>query len=91
MTIEETDVAIIRRPQGAKMLVAGDFNAELAKTEGSVHTEEIVAALETYGLEDMRVNFLPRCKSWLRGGRTWSMRRGDRVVISWTDYLLGTD
>ena len=56
-----------------------------------MRAEEIAAALASSGLEDMIAYFLPRRKSWSRDGRIWSMRRGDKVVRSQTDYLLGID
>ena len=68
-----------------------DFNADMVDPEGSTLTEEITAALATAGLEDIGANLLPRRKSWLRDGRTWSMWRSDRVLRSRTNYLMGMD
>ena len=72
-------------------MVARDFNYELSNTRGIARVEEIAAALETAGLEDIGTNFLPRRKSWLSYGRTWSMWRSDRVLRSRTNYLMGMD
>ena len=37
LTIEDSVAAIRRQPQGAKMLVAGNFNDDLADPEGTMH------------------------------------------------------
>ena len=42
----------------------GNFNAHLAKPEGTTLVEEIVAALVVVGLENMSDHFLPRFKPW---------------------------
>ena len=60
-------------PKGAELLVAEDFNANLADPEGDRRGEDIAAALETEGLEDMSAHFLPRRRPWFRDRRTWSM------------------
>ena len=57
------------------MLVAGEFNADLAKPEGSTRAEKITAALASTGLEDSAYFLLSR-NPWLRDGCTWSMRHG---------------
>ena len=90
-TIEDVVTATFRRPQRENLLVAVDFNVDMVDPEGSTRTEEIAAALETDGLEDIGANFLPRRKSWLSYGRTWSMWRSDRVLRSRTNYLMGMD
>ena len=76
---------------GAKLMVAGDFNANLAELEGDWRGEGIAAAMSTEGLEDMSVHFLPRRCSWCRDGRAWRMIREGREVWSRTDYIMGTD
>ena len=58
---------------------------------GWMRYEEIVVAIVTSGLEDLAGNFLPQCRSWRKYRRTWAMVRRERVVRSWTDYILGSD
>ena len=89
--IEGMVAAISRRPRGAKLLVAGNFNTDLVKPEGTTRVEEIAAELAAADLEDMSAHFLPRYKPWSRDRHTWGMRHGDQVVYSQTNYLLGTD
>ena len=84
-TIEDVIVAIIRRPQRAKLLVAVNFNADLAKPEGTTLAEDIVVTLEAADTEDMSAHFLPSIKPWSRDGSTWSMCRGYQVLHSRTD------
>ena len=90
LTIESIVVAMIQQPHGAEMLVAGNFNSDLAAPERNTRDEEIVAALAMIGVEYMSDHFLPRRKPWLRDGRMWIMRCGGREVRSWTNYILGT-
>ena len=72
-TIEDVVPAIIRRPQGGELHVAGNFNADLANPEGTARAEEISEELETSGLEYISTHFLLRRKYWSRDGRTWKM------------------
>ena len=74
-TIESVVAALKERPRGAKLMVAGDFNVNLAEPEGDRRGEDIAAAMVTEGLEYMSEHFLPRQRSWFRDGRTWSMIR----------------
>ena len=90
-TIEDIIADIRRRPQGAKMLVAGNFNSELYKPEGTGRTEDIAVTLADSGLKDMSTHLFPRFKSWSRDGNTWSMRHRDRVVQYRTNYLREMD
>ena len=89
--IESVVAALKERPMGAKLLVEGDFKANLVDPEGDRSGEDIAAALATEGLEDMSAYFRSRWFSWCRDGRTWSMIREGREVQSRTDYILGTD
>ena len=52
--------AIRRKPQGAELLVAGDFNVDIVAPEGDRRAEDIATELATAGLEDMARHFLPR-------------------------------
>ena len=76
LTIEDVVAFIIQRPQGATLLVDGDFNNDLAAPEGWAQEKEIVAALAVTEMEDMSAYFLPHNKSWLKDIKTWFMRRG---------------
>ena len=70
MTIESVVAALKERPRGAKLLVAGDFNVNLAKPEVNRRGEDIAASMATEGLEDMSAHFLLRRRSWFRYRRT---------------------
>ena len=57
-TIKSFVAAFKELPLGAKLLVAGDLNVNLADPEGDRMDEEIAAALTKTGLEDMLTQFL---------------------------------
>ena len=90
-TMERVVEAIRRKPRGADLLVAGDFNANIAAPEGDQRAEEIATDEATAGLEDMARHFLPREKRWCRYRRTWGMKMKGQEVPSRTDYILGMD
>ena len=90
-TMERVSEAIRSKPRGAELLVAGDFNIDLAAPEGDRRAEDIATALATEGLEDLARHLLPRETRWCRYRRTWGMIRKGREVRSRTDYILGTD
>ena len=72
----ETVVAAIgRKPRGAELMVAGDFNADITAPEVNRRAENIVTDLATAGLEYMAQHFMPRMRRWNRDRRTWDMRR----------------
>ena len=89
--MERVVEAIRRKPWGAELLVAGDFNVNIAAPEGDWRAEDIATELATAGSEDMAGHFLPREKRCCRDRRTWGMRRKVQEVQSRTDYILGTD
>ena len=64
LTIESVVVALKERPRGARLLVAGDFNVNLAEPEGDRRGEDIAAAMATEGLEYMLAHFLLLRSSW---------------------------
>ena len=74
-----------------EILVAGDFNVDLALPKGDRRAEDIATLLATEGLEDMANHFLPRKSRWCRDQRTWGMIRKGMEVLSRTDHILGTD
>ena len=90
-TIESVVAALKEQPRGAKLLVAGDFNAKLSETKGKQRREDIAAALPMEDLEYMLARFLLQWRAWFQDGRTWSMIREGREVMSRTDYILGMD
>ena len=90
-TMERVSEAIRSRPRRAELLVAGDFNADLATPEGERRLEGIVTSLATQGLEDMASHFLPRERRLFWDCRTWGMLRKGREVRSQMDYILGTN
>ena len=85
VTMETMVAAIGRKPRGAELMVAGDFNVDLTAPEGNRRAENIATDLATSGLEDMVQNFMPRGRQWNRDRRTWEMRRKGQVVRSRTD------
>ena len=74
-----------------ELLVAEEFNADLAQPEGERREEDITADLTEEILEDMLAHFLPQWRSWYHDGRTCRMVRLGRELRSRTDYILGTD
>ena len=52
--------AIRRKPWGAELLVAGNFNVDIAAPEGDRRAEDIATELATAEMEDMTRHFLPR-------------------------------
>ena len=72
-TMERIVEAIRRKPRGAELLVAGNFNVNIAAPEGDRRAEDIATELATAGLEDMARHFLPREKRWCRDRRPWGM------------------
>ena len=83
--------ALWSRPRGAELLVAGDFNVNLATPEGDRRAEDIATTLATEGLDDMSTHFLPRRLSWLWDRRMWSMIWAGREVMSRTYCIMRTD
>ena len=71
VTIKHIIATIIQRHLRAALLVAGEFNTDLAAPKESISREEITAAVEAAGLEDMSILFLPRHTYWAPDGRTW--------------------
>ena len=71
-TMERVVAEIRKKPQGAElmMVVAGDFNADIAVLEGNWRAENIAKDIATAGLEDMARHFLPRGRRWCRDRRT---------------------
>ena len=91
LKIESVVAALKERPRGVKMLVAGDFSVNLVDPEGNRRGDDIAAAMEAEGMEEISAHFLLLRRSWCRDGRTWSMIREGREVRSRTDYILVTD
>ena len=77
-TMERVSKAILSKPRGAELLVAGEFNVDLASPEGDRRAEDIATLVATEGLEDMARHFLPRENMWCQDCRTWGMVRKGR-------------
>ena len=84
-TMERVSEEIRIKLRGAELLVAGDFNVDLASPEEDQRAEDIATSLATEGLEDMAWHFLPRESRCFRDRRTWGMIRKGREVRSQTD------
>ena len=59
VTMETVVAAIGRKPPGAELMVAGDFNVDIMEPEGNRRAENIATDLATAGLEDMAQHFMP--------------------------------
>ena len=59
LTIEALFAAISQRPHGANLLVAGNFNANLAAPEGYARYEDIDVSFATEEAEDTGDHLLP--------------------------------
>ena len=59
-SMERVVEAIHRKPRGAELLVALDFNVNIAAPEEDRRAEDIATELATAGLEDMARHFLPQ-------------------------------
>ena len=90
-TMERVSKAIRSKTRGAELLVAGDFNVDLAAPEGDQRAEYIATALATEVLEDLARHFLSRETRWCRDRRTGGMIIKGREVRSRTEYILGMD
>ena len=66
LTIEYVTADIKDQPYGAELLVARNFNINLAYPEGTPQGEAIADELAVTGLMDMGIHFLPQCKTWLQ-------------------------
>ena len=73
-TMERVVAEIRKKPRGAELMVAGDFNANIAAPEGNRRAENIATDIATAGLEDMARHFLPRGERWCRDRRTCDRR-----------------
>ena len=58
-TMERVSKAIRSKPRGVELLVACDFNVDLAALEGDRRAEDVVTALATEGLEDLAGSAAP--------------------------------
>ena len=65
-TMERVVAAIGKNPRGAELMVAGDFNADIAAPEGNRRAENIATDIATVVLEDMAQHFLPQGRRWCR-------------------------
>ena len=72
-TIESVVAALKECPQGAKLLVVGDLNVNLAEAEVDQMEKEIAAVMTTTGLEEIQAHLIPRRRQWCRDERKWSV------------------
>ena len=63
LAIQSVVAALKKRPWGAGLLVAEDFNVKLLEPEGDKRVEDIAVALAMERLKDMSEHFLPRWRS----------------------------
>ena len=79
-TLERVVAAICQQPQGAELLISGDFNADLSVPDGHDWYKKIVEMMEKEVLGYMMESFFPRNLLWARDGRTWRIiLRGQEV------------
>ena len=79
------------QPRGTELIVAGDFNVDLEKTDSRGRDKEIEAAVATEGLEDLAGHYLIQRREWCKDQRMWAVVRYGMEVRSRTDYTLGYD
>ena len=63
VTMEMVVKEIGRKPPGAELMVAGDFNVDILAPEGR-RAENIATDLATAGVEDMAQHFMPQGRRW---------------------------
>ena len=71
LAIESVVTSIDQHPRRTKLLVAGNFNADLAGPEVSNRDEDIATLLALVVLEDILEHFIPHQLPRDRNGRTW--------------------
>ena len=84
-------MAVGECPHGYKLMVKGNFNANLAGPEVSNWDKEITAAVATSGLENLVGNLFPQQREWCRIQRMWASMSQGRVVRTKTEYILGSN
>ena len=67
VTMETVVAAIERKPPGADLMVAGDFNVDIMEPKGNRRAENIATDLATAGVENMAHHFMPRRRAHRRG------------------------
>ena len=72
---------MLEQPRGKELSFAGNFNVELENMGGRGQDEEIVAEVETSGLEDLEGHFLPQQRAWCKDWRTWEAGPAPEVTI----------
>ena len=68
--MERVVAAIRKKPRGAELMVAGDFNADIAAPEVNRQAENIATDIATAGLENTAQYFLPQGRRWFRDRHT---------------------
>ena len=81
--------ALENSAKGAEVILISDFNVRLQE-QCDAREEELATVMAACGLEDTIAHFMPR-RRYIGGGRwTWRMRREDRKVKGWGEYILYT-
>ena len=89
LTIDDVTAAIRDQTYVAKLLVAGNLNADLVEPEVTPQCEAILYELAAAGLMYMGLHFLPRRNPLLQDRCMWSMWRDGQEVRSRMDNILG--
>ena len=89
-TIEDVVAAIGKRPQGATLIVFGDFNSNLVEPEGHGYGKAIPEDVSTAGLTDMADHFLTNHILWEWDCQKWIMILQCQEVNSQIDFICGT-
>ena len=90
-SVIQSVVAALRGfPQRSELMVAGDFNAELAPPDGDRNNEQIAVDLTAAKLQNTLSHFLPQRRLQCQDGRTWIMVRLGRELQSRMYYILVT-
>ena len=88
--IECIVAAIGKRPQGATLIVFGDFNSNLVEPEGHGYGKAIPEDVSTAGLTDTADHFLTNHILWEWDCQKWIMILQCQEVNSQIDFICGT-
>ena len=88
-TAARVEHALGNAEKGVELILLIGLNVRLQELR-YVREEELATVVAACGLEDMTAHFMPR-RRYIGGGRwTWRMRREDRKVKGWGEYILYT-
>jgi hypothetical protein len=89
-TLTDVERAWQACPTGVHPLLVGNMNFNFC-APCMDHEEAIAEQVEAMGLVDMSKHFYQRLGKWLRGTRTWWMRREGRWISSQCNYFFGRE